>query len=55
MMGTRERLCGGAEYDAFSRRARRIHHSPHHGLKAIKQKFWRRVRHGVRCKLRREI
>lgn len=44
MMGTRETLKGGDEWDAFSRKARKfLRFKP--GIRAaIKRRFWKRVR-----------
>ena len=43
-MGTRETLKGGNEWDAFSRKSRRITHSSNGKYAWIKARFWRRVR-----------
>ena len=46
MMGTRAKLKGGAEYDAFNRYARRIYVYLGRSkvVKKIKRKFWKRQR-----------
>jgi hypothetical protein len=46
MMGHREKMRGGAEWDAFSRKARRIVCYLHNtkALRKIKRGFWKRQR-----------
>jgi len=46
MMGTRAKLKGGAEYDAFNRYARKLYCYLHQtkALKKIKRQFWKRQR-----------
>lgn len=52
MMGHRERLVDGAEYDAFSRRARKLHTARAGQRKAIKRKFNKRARRLARQEVR---
>ena len=55
MMGTRERLIGGDEYDALRHRARRYISFKPGTIRIIKAKFWRRVRKITRREIREEI
>jgi hypothetical protein len=55
MMGTREKLIGGGECDALSRRARRVHRWVAGEVAKIKAKFWRRTRRNARLAITREI
>ena len=48
MMGTRERLRGGEEFDALTKKARRIHRSRAGKVAVAKRPFWRRVRRETR-------
>jgi hypothetical protein len=50
MMGTREQMKGGDEYDALTKRGRRaLAIFRHSGIAArTKRRFWRRVRKGAR-------
>lgn len=50
MMGTRESLRGGSEYDALTRRGRRaLKMFRHPGVaSAAKRRFWKRVRKRAR-------
>jgi len=52
MMGHREKLVGGAEWDAFSRRARKLHYWAAGEVKAIKKRFHRRIRRLARLALK---
>jgi hypothetical protein len=48
MMGTREKLRGGDEWDAFCRRCRRVVKFAPGRLKRIKRQFWKRFRKRMR-------
>lgn len=54
MMGHREKMRGGAEYDAFSRVARKLYCYLHNtkALKKIKRGFWKRQRTELRVQLK---
>lgn len=52
VMGHREKLKGGDEYDALTK-ARRVYGPTAGTVKQIKQKFWRRVRRGIRQAMER--
>jgi hypothetical protein len=51
MMGTREQMKGGDEYDALTKRGRRsLALFRHSGIAArTKRRFWKRVRKNARC------
>jgi len=51
MMGHREQMVGGAEFDAFTRWRRFLHWKP--GMRRwIKRHFWKRIRQHTRQQLR---
>lgn len=54
MMGTRAKLRGGAEFDAFNRYARKLYCYLHNtkALKKIKRGFWKRQRSETRMQLK---
>lgn len=47
MMGTKEKMINGDEYDALTRWKNVLHWKPGERRK-IKQKFWKRVRHEIK-------
>lgn len=44
MMGHREKLVGGAEFDALRHRSKRVHAWRPGERQAIKRRYWKRVR-----------
>ena len=44
MMGTREKLRGGNEWEALSRRSRRLVRFAPGIVQSVKRQFWKRVR-----------
>lgn len=53
MMGHREKLVGGEEYDALTR-ARKWHGWRSGMIKKVKRRFWKRIRKEVRMELERD-
>lgn len=53
MMGTRG-TTNGDEYEAFTRRARRLFHWRSGKLSALKRRFWKRMRTQVRQRTQAE-
>ncbi len=51
MMGHREKLKSGDEWDAFSRRSRKMLSWPSGALRKIKRAFWKRQRSRERAAL----
>jgi hypothetical protein len=53
MMGTREKLRGGSEYDALTRRGRRLLAMFRHSgiASAAKRRFWKRIRKAARMSM----
>lgn len=54
MMGHREPMKGGEEYDAFTKWRHVLRRPRGGGWHRIKQKFWRRIRAEIRRALRTE-
>jgi hypothetical protein len=48
MMGTREKLSGGHEWDVFSRKARHIVMQGRGVRSYVKRRFWKRIRKRAR-------
>jgi hypothetical protein len=53
MMGTREKLVGGDEYDALTR-ARQFYSCRPGQVQSVKAKFWRRIRKAARQAMLRD-
>jgi len=54
MMGTREKLRGGDEYDALTRARRFFDWQPGHAA-SIKRRFWKRARKVARTQAKRYL
>ncbi|MDE2229365.1 MAG: hypothetical protein KGL11_10045 [Alphaproteobacteria bacterium] len=53
MMGTREKMIRGSEYDALTRRGRRMVPFKRGVVARIKRGFWKRLRHDARIEAKR--